>query len=153
MKRIRLLDAVLVVGILAVAAGLALRACHPDAVAPGLTDLSRREAVTVFVAVPNPWRQPPLKDLPRRGDSQVGEGGRDRAEFVVLTGDTGYPVAVLHVRARVDAEKRLWFNYAELLPGANLAFRPGRYSMDGIVLKVLPGFQEDPGGSLPGDHP
>lgn len=152
MKRIRLVDAVLLLGILAVAAGLALRTFRPDVVASGLTDLSRREAVTVFVAVPNPWRQPPLKDLPRRGDSQVGEGGRDIAEFVAMTGDTGYPVAVLHMRARVDAEKRLWFNYGELLPGANVSFRTDRYSMEGIILRVRPGFQEDPGGPLPGER-
>lgn len=143
MKRIQLLDVVLLLVLAVVAAALVVRTYRPDAVSSALTDLSRREAVTVFVAVPNPWRQQPLADLPRRGDRFVGEGGRDVASFAAMTGETGYPVAVIHVRARIDAEKRLWFHYGEILPGANFSFRTDRYTMDGLVLRVLPGFVED----------
>lgn len=143
MKRIRLIDAVLVAVVATIAIGLVLRAWRPDAISGMLTDLSRREPVTVFVAIPNPWRQEPLKSLPRRGDHEDGEGGRDRAELVGVYGDSGYPVAVLHVTAREDAARRLWFNYAQLLPGSNFAFRPGRYNLEGIVLSVAAGFHEN----------
>lgn len=143
MKRIQLLDGVLLLVLAAVAVALAVRTFRPDVVSSALTDLSRREAVTVFVALPNPWRQQPLADLPRRGDRFVGEGGRDVAAFAAMTGETGYPVAVFHVRARIDAEKRLWFHYGEILPGANFSFRTDTYTMDGLVLRVLPGFAED----------
>ncbi len=147
-KRIRLLDAALLLALLAVAAGLLVRACHPDRVASWLTDLSRRENVTVVVAVPNPWLRPPLSALPSSGDSEVGTGGRDLAVFRALAGET-LPAALFHVRARVDEEGRRWFNYVEVIPGSNFYFRTDRYRMEGLVLDVRPGWIENPPAPAP----
>jgi hypothetical protein len=132
----RTLDAVIALGVVAVGFAFFLRVRHPDLVSRRLTDLTRRETVRVVVALPTPWSRPPLDGLPRAGDAELGAGGRDSAVFLVLTPDTSWPRAVFDVTARVDRERKRWFNYAEVIPGANFAFHTDRYAMEGIVIAV-----------------
>jgi hypothetical protein len=135
-KRFRLIDLAIMALLVAILAGIAVRLRHPDRVAAALTDLSRREERLVEVAVPPPWRQEPLSLLPVQGDAMLGESGRDRAVFEAIRPDSTYPIAVFRVTARIDLEDRLWFNYRELLPGANFSFHTPRYTIDGLVLAV-----------------
>jgi len=139
-KPLLLLDIALIAAVISAASGLLFRACHEDTVSDLLTDLSKREERTAYVALPNPWRREPLSALPKVGDSEIGIGKKDAATFLRMEdrGETAYPVAVFKVKARVDDESRVWFNYSQLIPGANFAFRTDRYKMEGIILEVRP---------------
>jgi hypothetical protein len=135
-RKIRMLDAVILLGIAAVAIAFYIRVRHPDLVSSPLTDLTRRETVRVVVALPTPWARPPLAELPRSGDAELGDGGRDSAVFRALEFDTSWPRARFEVTARVDREERRWFNFAEVTPGANFSFHQDGYAMQGIILEV-----------------
>jgi len=134
MKSFRFIDLAILLAIIVIVVGLVIRLRHPDFVSQRLTDLSRREEVTVHVAVPPPWRRPPLAALLVHGDSQVVD--RDRAIFQSINNDDTYPVAIFKITARIDPEKRRWFNYSEVIPGASFTFQTASYRMDGLILEI-----------------
>lgn len=134
MKSIRFIDLAILFAVIAIAAGLFIRVRHPDFVSEKLTDLSRRENVTVRVALPPPWGRSPLAELPMHGDSQVVD--RDRAIFQSIATDDTYPVATFEISARIDPDRRRWFNYSEVIPGAAFTFQTQSYRMDGLILGV-----------------
>ncbi|MEK8022190.1 MAG: hypothetical protein AAB229_00100 [Candidatus Hydrogenedentota bacterium] len=141
LKSIRLTDAAIFLALLAILAGLFIRIRHPDAVSRHLTDLTLRRTFMVELAVPYPWRRPPLSEMPCAGDFEEPEGGRDRAEFVRLAladTDTNSPRAVFRLTARVDPEGAIWYNYGRVLPGASFMFHTSTYAMEGIILSVQP---------------
>lgn len=132
----RFIDFAILLVVIAMAAGVFIRMQHPDLVSSRLTDLSRREDARIEVAIPPPWRRPPLSMLPKDGDAQAEE--RDSAVFRGIVDTDSYPTAAFDLHARIDPEGRRWFNYGELIPGASFNFQTDSYRMEGIILTVSP---------------
>ena len=130
--------------------GIVIRLRHPDRVSTVLTDLARREERLIEVAVPPPWRLPPLSGLPEAGDAMTEDGGRGQAFLEELRTDSTYPIARFRITARVDPERRFWFQYRELIPGENFSFRTPRYAMEGVIVAVEAGSAPEAAGDMVG---